>query len=365
MILTLTPLDPGFSVGVVSPSITSQPSTIEVYEGQTATFTAVATGGGLSYQWQKSDNAGVDWSDITGATSTSYTTAATVRTTDNNDQFRCVVTNTAGTVNSNAATLTVWNPLALGADLACWLDPSSGIFTERTGASATTAAANGDPVGTWRARNGTINGPAPSDAARAIYRATGLNGTPGIEFDGTDDRYDFTTDLAATFRNKGFGYIFAGASANAKATDSTIATFGTNAGTTRAQLVLNFNSTSRQAAVGGRRLDSDSFASSSLALAFTDLENAVWGAELHWSSSDAHLRKNGARIASNTSFQTDGNTSNTDSGIIRVGTNLIDSVFYDGLISHLIVTCPSSAHSSDTMRKIEGFIAYKQGTSLA
>jgi hypothetical protein len=54
----------------------------------------------LSYQWQK--NGAV----ISGATASSYTTPATT-ITDNSSTFDVVVSNSAGTVTSNAATLTV------------------------------------------------------------------------------------------------------------------------------------------------------------------------------------------------------------------------------------------------------------------
>lgn len=356
-----------FGQSITNPVVTAHPSSTEVYEGQAATFTVAATGGGLSYQWQKSDNAGVDWSDVSGATSTSYTTAATVRTTDNNDQFRCVVTNLAGSVTSSAATLSVWNPLTLGADLACWLDPSSGIFTERTGASATTAATNGDPVGTWRARNGTINGTAGADAQRAIFRATGLNGTPGVEFDGADDRLDFTANLAATFQNKGYGYIFHGLASESESVVANSVCFQNASGTTRASLIFNNGNTAGRLAAALRRLDADSASVATIDASFTNLEAFVAGAEFLWATSDLHVRKNGVRVASNTSASTDGVTQNTASLAVTVGafdTAVINSPF-DGLLGHLIITCPSFAHSSDTMRKIEGFIAYKQGTTLA
>src|SRR3989454_9721893 len=54
----------------------------------------------LSYQWQKNG------ANITGATSASYTTPATT-ISDSGSTFAVVVTNTAGTVTSTAATLTV------------------------------------------------------------------------------------------------------------------------------------------------------------------------------------------------------------------------------------------------------------------
>jgi len=83
------------------PVITGQPSSKTVSLGQPATFTVTASGTPpLSYQWQR--NGG----DIPGATSSSYTIVSAAAT-DNGAQFRCRVTNTAGSASSNAATLTV------------------------------------------------------------------------------------------------------------------------------------------------------------------------------------------------------------------------------------------------------------------
>jgi hypothetical protein len=87
----------------VAPTITTQPVNQTVTAGQTATFTVVAAGTApLSYQWRKN---GVN---IAGATAASYTTPATT-TSDSGSAFSVVVTNTAGTATSSAATLTV-NP---------------------------------------------------------------------------------------------------------------------------------------------------------------------------------------------------------------------------------------------------------------
>ena len=89
------------NAGAVAPSITTQPANQTVTVGQTATFTVVATGTApLSYQWQKNTTA------ISGATAASYTTPATT-SSDNGAQFVVVVSNSAGSVTSNAATLTV------------------------------------------------------------------------------------------------------------------------------------------------------------------------------------------------------------------------------------------------------------------
>ena len=85
----------------VAPTITTQPQSQTVTVGQTATFSVVASGTApLSYQWKKSGTA------IAGAAGASYTTPATVQT-DNGASFTVTVTNTAGSVTSNAAILTV------------------------------------------------------------------------------------------------------------------------------------------------------------------------------------------------------------------------------------------------------------------
>lgn len=89
------------SAGAVAPSITVQPSGQTVTAPGTATFNVTATGTApLTYQWRKG---GVN---ISGATSSSYTTPATT-TGDTGSAYSVVVTNSAGSVTSSSATLTV------------------------------------------------------------------------------------------------------------------------------------------------------------------------------------------------------------------------------------------------------------------
>ncbi len=91
----------GSTTSAVAPSITTQPASQTVTAGQTAAFTVAATGTApLTYQWKKNGTA------ISGATSSSYTTPATT-SSDNGAQFTVTVSNSAGSVTSNAATLTV------------------------------------------------------------------------------------------------------------------------------------------------------------------------------------------------------------------------------------------------------------------
>lgn len=85
------------------PSIITQPTSQTVAVGVSATFSVVATGTSpLSYQWRK------DGTNIAGATSASFTIASVAMSDAGN--YTVVVSNSAGSATSNAATLTVNQP---------------------------------------------------------------------------------------------------------------------------------------------------------------------------------------------------------------------------------------------------------------
>ena len=60
----------------------------------------------LLCQWQVDKNDGKGWTDIIGAVNASYT-VETITAEQNGWKYRCVIKNAAGSVESNAATLTV------------------------------------------------------------------------------------------------------------------------------------------------------------------------------------------------------------------------------------------------------------------
>ncbi len=96
-----------------APAITTQPQDAVVCAGLTATFTSVATGTNLTYQWQVSTLAVPAFTNITGATSASYTQTG-VTLAMNNNKYRVIVTGTcAPAVTSSAATLSVGNSAAI------------------------------------------------------------------------------------------------------------------------------------------------------------------------------------------------------------------------------------------------------------
>ena len=81
------------------PTISTQPKSQTVTEGNAVTFSVTATSTGLSYQWKK------DGVAISGATSASYTISSTKRS--DAGSYTVTVSNTAGSVTSSAAKLTV------------------------------------------------------------------------------------------------------------------------------------------------------------------------------------------------------------------------------------------------------------------
>lgn len=85
-------------------TITTQPQSVSVTEGQSATFSVAASGDNLRYQWQI--NSGNGWSAITDATDASYTIDRTTTAMSGN-QYRCIVTGDGGETTSSAATLMV------------------------------------------------------------------------------------------------------------------------------------------------------------------------------------------------------------------------------------------------------------------
>ncbi len=101
------------TVGNTAPSITSHPQNITVPVGQSGQFSVSATGTPApSYQWQRLLAGDTIWANLANGGGLSGVTSPTITVNPvtggmNGQQFRCVVTNSSGSVTSNPATLTV------------------------------------------------------------------------------------------------------------------------------------------------------------------------------------------------------------------------------------------------------------------
>ena len=123
---------------VKKPGISKQPQNVSVKAGEQATFTVKATGTDLTYQWQINRNNGKGFVDITGADKASYTTGVADMLC-NGYKYQCVISNSAGSVTTNAATLTVTESTTPSPDPVSYkiLDGANSSWPENTDGSLT------------------------------------------------------------------------------------------------------------------------------------------------------------------------------------------------------------------------------------
>ena len=125
---------------VTPPLITTQPVSQSVCPGNTATFSVVATGTSLSYQWYNSGGS------IGGATSSSYTTVAA-------GSYYCLVGGSCGAAASNTAALTVNTLPSITAQ------PSNQTVSAGAPAALTVTATGTSPLSyQWQYDGANING---------------------------------------------------------------------------------------------------------------------------------------------------------------------------------------------------------------
>ncbi|HEY8748065.1 MAG TPA: DUF4082 domain-containing protein [Tepidisphaeraceae bacterium] len=166
-----------------SPNIVSSPGNQSVNAGQTATFTAAATGNPTpTVQWRVSTDGGKTFNNITGATSA--TLSFTAAQNQDQNQYQAVFTNSQGSATTTAATLSVLNLPTVTTN------PSNQNLS--SGGTATfTAAATGNPTPTvqWQvstdggktfnnitgATSATLNFTAAQNQDQNQYRAVFTN----------------------------------------------------------------------------------------------------------------------------------------------------------------------------------------------
>ncbi|MCX8517720.1 MAG: hypothetical protein ORN29_06620, partial [Rhodoferax sp.] len=137
------------SAVAVAPAIATQPIAQTVTVGQTATFSVTTTGTSPSYQWMKNGTA------IPGATSSTYTTDATV-SRDDGAVFSVVVGNSAGSATSSNATLTV-SAGAVAPSITTQPAPQS-VTAGQPASFAVTATGTGPLTYQWKKNGSNISG---------------------------------------------------------------------------------------------------------------------------------------------------------------------------------------------------------------
>ncbi|MEO7484270.1 MAG: M36 family metallopeptidase [Ferruginibacter sp.] len=136
------------TIATSTPNITSQPANTTVCSGSNATFTVVASGVSLTYNWQVSTDGGGTWNNVSPVATTATLTLTGVTIGMNNNQYRAVVTGNCGapaSINSNGGVLTVTT-----AGLAITSQPSATTVCAGANASFTVAATGSSITYNWQ-----------------------------------------------------------------------------------------------------------------------------------------------------------------------------------------------------------------------
>jgi len=130
-----------------APVIVDDPEDVTITEGESATFTVVATGAAtLTFQWYELISG--TWTEMSGEAADELV-ISNAALTDDGRQFRVVVTNAQGDATSNAATLTVTELTPVNAAPIIITPPAS--ITVNEGNNATfTVVATGIPSPTYQ-----------------------------------------------------------------------------------------------------------------------------------------------------------------------------------------------------------------------
>jgi hypothetical protein len=145
------------STGASPPAITTPPKNQTIAVGSNVTFTVTATGTGpLRYQWLKAS------SPLLSATNSSYT--ITAAQTNDSGGYSVRITNSAGSITSTVATLSVLSPPSIST-------PPQALTTNAGATVSFTVAAQGSPTlaYSWR-----LNGAALSGATSSILMLTNV-----------------------------------------------------------------------------------------------------------------------------------------------------------------------------------------------
>lgn len=171
-----------------------------------------------------------------------------------------------------------------------------------------------------------------------------------VTFDGSNDF--FNVAATAVLQNVTHGAAFMTVKAADTSSIGTPLFIGVNAVGSTGRFRLDVNAVANRYRVTGRRLDNDTTA---VATSNTD-HNAterVISEFIDYGDSDAFLYENGTNTVSNTSFLTNGSTSNTASGQVRIGSNgnQVTDLF-KGTIKNLIVYNTEKSGSRTTAEEI-------------
>lgn len=192
---------------VLTLTITQHPANVSATNGATLSgtaFTAAGTAfGTITYQWQKSTDAGATWSSISGATSATYGSITVTYSANDGNLFRCGLTYSGQTLYTNSAALSV-SPAAL----TITTHPSDQTASNRSATFSLTYSGgpSGDATVYWQWRpygsgaDGWVTAPSSSTTSSTTTRSYTFTGLVGAD-DGSRVRGVVQKGAATVFTN--------------------------------------------------------------------------------------------------------------------------------------------------------------------
>jgi len=249
-----------------------------------------------------------------------------------------------------------WTPYELGADLALWLDA----------ADTDTITLNGSNVSQWDDKSG--NGRNASQATASFqptYLATGFNGKPTLQTDGSDALELGVTSLGRNVSGLTCALVGlhpAGLTFISNANELFISS-GVNSASTRFAVTPNpSTSTINRYGIAGRRLDTDGYSTVSSSTDSLANRGNPWirVAQRAYSDGVANHWTDGTQDMTNevVTGQTAGNTSDTDP-LRTVLFNGVSALPNGSQLSEIVLT--HSTMTNDDRQKLEGYLAWKWG----
>jgi hypothetical protein len=205
--------------------------------------------------------------------------------------------------------------------------------------------------------NGRHATQAGADSLKPTFQTNECNGWPVIRSDGIDDYLEWTGGALSAANNQSGMTVYAvvrSASVAAGAKRFVYFSNGLSAGSIRFAVSL----TGDKFEVSGRRQDADSLQTVTGTTAYSTGTWYLVSAVFDYANSDVRLYVNGALEINSTSFQTDGNTSATDS--IRARFESSSNVnLWNGDVAALLLY--RGAHGTGDRHLVEDWLA---GTAL-
>jgi len=220
--------------------------------------------------------------------------------------------------------------------------------------------ANNTAVATWADQSGNgYDATQSTTAARPTYIASGLNGLPVVRFDGTDDNLALSGGALGMLRNVAGATAFVVVKYPANSTAMFPFAIRTESTGPRLQMLA---SSANKFQTAGRRLQADT------TITLTSTQSVTTNAVIQTAFADYQntiLRQfiNGTIDGENLSFQTSGNTSNTDSNAISIGATAVPSFPLNGDIAEIIVY--NRALNTSELAQVHRYLSRKWGIQLA